>query len=128
MYYLYMEKNFKKNVKWMVFVFFLFVSATINVSMNMTFNEWAWIDFRGFPGGPFAFLQEEQSNVINTVGNSFGICTGFLTDALLVCWEFDGFQLIPLIIFIITDLPSSCCLSDVVCYRDPYFNMDSHDE
>ena len=74
----------------MVYVFLLFVGATVNVSVNMEFNEWTWIDFRGFPGGPLAFLYDEQSNVINTVGNSFGVLSSFLTDALLVCWNSMG--------------------------------------
>lgn len=50
----------------------------------MKFNELAWIDLRGYPGGPLMFLLQEQANPIQIRGNAFAIIIGFLTDALLV--------------------------------------------
>lgn len=89
-YYLIQEKNIKKNAKWLVFIFILFACGTGNIAINMTFNEWAWIDFREYPGGPLQFLLEQQSNVVNTWGNAISTVVGFLTDALLVShdWSF----------------------------------------
>ncbi|PPQ80602.1 hypothetical protein CVT25_001564 [Psilocybe cyanescens] len=83
-YYLIQEKNIKKNAKWLVFIFILFACGTGNIAINMTFNEWAWIDFREYPGGPLQFLLEQQSNVVNTWGNAISTVVGFLTDALLI--------------------------------------------
>jgi len=128
-YYLLQEKDKKKNIKWLVFIFALFVCGTGNISFNMTFNEWAWIDFRAYPGGPLAFLLEQQPNVNNTWGNSFSLIVGLLTDSLLVRFytnlnashEF----------FVLnssrqpTDLSRPCRLSDVVGHRDPNYIRDS---
>lgn len=87
-YYLVQEKNIKKNVKWLLFIFVLFACGTVNISINMTFNEWAWIDFREYPGGPLQFLLEQQSNVVNTWGNAISTVVELLTDALLVSLPF----------------------------------------
>jgi hypothetical protein len=50
----------------------------------MKFNELAWIDLRGYPGGPLAFLLHEQAHPIQIRGNAFTIIINFLSDALLV--------------------------------------------
>uniref|UniRef100_A0A8H7XJQ7 Uncharacterized protein n=1 Tax=Psilocybe cubensis TaxID=181762 RepID=A0A8H7XJQ7_PSICU len=83
-YYLIHEKNLKKNAKWLAFIFALFIGSTVNISINMTFNEWAWIDFRAYPGGPLQFLLEQQSNVINTWGNSISTAVQLLSDGMLI--------------------------------------------
>jgi len=83
-YYLIQERKFKTNVKWLFFIVILFICGTVNISINMRFNELAWIDLRGYPGGPLMFLLQEQAHPIQTCGNAFSIIIGFLTDALLV--------------------------------------------
>ena len=83
-YYLILERRFKTNIKWLFFIVILFICGTVNISANMKFNELAWIDLRGYPGGPLMFLLQEQANPIQIRGNAFAIIIGFLTDALLV--------------------------------------------
>lgn len=83
-YYLIMEKAGKKNLKWLALAVVIFGCGTANISVNMTFNQWAWVDYRAFPGGPLMFLLQEQSHPINVKGNGVSIVIGFLTDALLI--------------------------------------------
>ncbi|KZT01799.1 uncharacterized protein LAESUDRAFT_717278 [Laetiporus sulphureus 93-53] len=81
----YLIKERKKNFwQWLIFVTILFAMATGNICVNIHFNEMAWIDDRNYPGGPLAFLLEEQSNAINTVGNSLSFVATFLADGLLL--------------------------------------------
>ena len=82
-YYLIIEKK-KANVKWLVFISFLFVSGTLNLVFNANFNELAWIDYRNYPGGPLAYIEDQEAIPINTAGNTFGIVTYTLTQLVLV--------------------------------------------
>ncbi|KAI0919667.1 hypothetical protein AcW1_003139 [Taiwanofungus camphoratus] len=82
-YYLVTER--KKNCwKWLAYIAVLFSMATVNICLNMHFSEMAWIDDRDYPGGPLAFLLEQQSDSMNTVGNSVSFVATFLADGLLL--------------------------------------------
>lgn len=88
-YYLVTER--KKNCwKWLAYIAVLFSMATVNICLNMHFSEMAWIDDRDYPGGPLAFLLEQQSDSMNTVGNSVSFVATFLADGLLVCYLFSS--------------------------------------
>ncbi|GBE89273.1 hypothetical protein SCP_1502810 [Sparassis crispa] len=82
-YYLILEKK-KNNWKWLAFVTMLFVLASINICINMHFSELAWIDDRNYPGGPLAFLMQQQALPINTLGNSATLVSTFLADGSLL--------------------------------------------
>ncbi|KAF9524169.1 hypothetical protein CPB83DRAFT_798319 [Crepidotus variabilis] len=83
-YYLFKEKNWERNWRWLAFVLILFGCGTTNISMNMRFNQYAWIDYRQYPGGPLMFLLQQQSAAIQVGGNAVAIIIGFFTDALLI--------------------------------------------
>ncbi|KAI0919681.1 hypothetical protein AcV5_001677 [Taiwanofungus camphoratus] len=70
--------------KWLPVISILFSMATVNICMNIHFNEMAWIDDRNYPGGPLAFLLEQQANPINTAGNSASFIATFLADGILI--------------------------------------------
>ncbi len=82
-YYLIREQK-KSNIKWLVYVSVLFICGTCNLAFNARFNQLAWIDERNYPGGPLAFLLEQQSLPIETAGNALAFFTTFLTNGLLV--------------------------------------------
>ncbi|KIJ44347.1 hypothetical protein M422DRAFT_30489 [Sphaerobolus stellatus SS14] len=82
-YYLIIERK-RSNWKWLLFVFLLFSLGTLNIVFNMHFNEQAWIDDRNYPGGPLAYLLEQQSVPIQTAGNAESILISFMADALLI--------------------------------------------
>lgn len=71
--------------RWMPLIIVLFSMATVNISMNIHFNEMAWIDDRNYPGGPLAFLLEQQASHFNTTGNASAFVATFLADRILVC-------------------------------------------
>ncbi|KAI0362158.1 hypothetical protein OH77DRAFT_1441428 [Trametes cingulata] len=74
----------KSNWPWLLFIFVLFGLGTANLCLNINFNELAWIDDRNYPGGPLAFLLEQQARPSNTAGNSAAIIITFLADGLLL--------------------------------------------
>lgn len=127
LYYLAKERNMMKNAKWAVLVLILFACGSINISINMKFNEMAWIDYRAFPGGPLMFLLQEQAITVNTVGSSFSIIVGFLTDSLLVSVSYLCLVCQTELYYnFLLDLSSSCRLSDVVCNRHSHSNVAVH--
>ncbi|CAL1697306.1 unnamed protein product [Somion occarium] len=82
-YYLVQERK-KGNWRWLSFIALLFALGTINVVMNIHFNELAWIDERNYPGGPLAFILEQQSIKTNIAGNAVSAVVPFLADGLLI--------------------------------------------
>ncbi|EMD34961.1 hypothetical protein CERSUDRAFT_116481 [Gelatoporia subvermispora B] len=82
--YYIIQENKASNAKWFALVCALFASGTINICMNIHFNELTWIDERNYPGGPLAFLLEQQSVWTNTLGNSASLVATFLADGLLI--------------------------------------------
>lgn len=79
-YYLFLEKK-RSNFKWLAFVFVLFAVATVNLRFNAHFNELAWIDERNYPGGPLAFLLEQQALAINIAGNIVSILSALMASS-----------------------------------------------
>ncbi|KZT01789.1 uncharacterized protein LAESUDRAFT_450793 [Laetiporus sulphureus 93-53] len=74
----------RRFLRWMPLIVVLFSMATVNISMNIHFNEMAWIDNRNHPGGPLAFLLEQQASRFNTAGNASAFVATFLADGILV--------------------------------------------
>ena len=62
----------------------LFAFGTINLACSICFNQNAWINDREYPGGPFAYMIEQQSIPLLTLGNCASILASFLADALMV--------------------------------------------
>lgn len=58
--------------------------STINICASINFNQLAWIDERGFSGGPLAFLVTQQNRPVNLAVLATSIITIFLADAFLV--------------------------------------------
>ncbi|KAF9045148.1 hypothetical protein BJ165DRAFT_1475657 [Panaeolus papilionaceus] len=83
-YYLVQERKIKQNWKWILYVTVLFGCGTTNISVNMHFNQLAWVDLRGYPGGPLMFLLQQQSYITQAAGNGVSAVIGFLVDALLI--------------------------------------------
>ncbi|EMD39076.1 hypothetical protein CERSUDRAFT_47914, partial [Gelatoporia subvermispora B] len=85
-YYLIQERN-KQGTKcyaWLTYIVVLSALGTINLAVNIHFNELAWIDERNYPGGPLAFLMQQEAIPVNTVGNVVGIIADFMADSLLL--------------------------------------------
>jgi hypothetical protein len=67
-----------------VFSTWLFLFASLNLVGNALGMQWAYIDNRNFPGGPFAFLGAHGNTVNDTFGNVAGVMVTWTSDALLV--------------------------------------------
>jgi len=50
----------------------------------MRFGQMVWIDNREYPGGPYAYLVQQEGNTLLTAGDAESILVSFLTDGLLV--------------------------------------------
>ncbi|KAL6304345.1 hypothetical protein BKA93DRAFT_288989 [Sparassis latifolia] len=76
------------SLKWLPVACTLFATATTNVFCSFKFNELAWIQQRGYPGGPIAFFAEQQSHPLHVAA------VGSATIALISSYAFmvHGFQ------------------------------------
>lgn len=72
----------------LAFVSVLFIITTVGTGAGMKWAELVWIDNRGFPGGPYAYLLTEFSNPMNILSFASYIVGNFLTDLLLVSSPF----------------------------------------
>jgi hypothetical protein len=62
----------------------LFISGTLCLIMEIYYGQKAWIDLRGFPGGPLGYILNAEAQPINTVGAIFSTIIVLVGDALLV--------------------------------------------
>ncbi|KAJ3773434.1 hypothetical protein FB446DRAFT_787840 [Lentinula raphanica] len=93
-------------IGWLVFNFLLFAMGTINLACSIRYNQNAWVNDREYPGGPYAYLIEQGSIPVMTLGNVASILASFLADALLlyrtaILWNFVWYIVIPPALFYI---------------------------
>jgi len=50
----------------------------------MHFGQMVWIDNRSYPGGPYAYLVQQEGNTLLTAGDAESILVSLLADGLLV--------------------------------------------
>jgi hypothetical protein len=63
----------------------LFLLASLNFVTDAVSAQYAWIDYRNFPGGPAMFFATNQGIAsLNTLGNVAGVAVSWLADAILV--------------------------------------------
>lgn len=67
-----------------IFSTWLFVFATLNLIGNALSEQWAYINYRGIPGGPPEFILSQGDISPNTFGNVAGVMVTWTADALLV--------------------------------------------
>ncbi|EEB86987.1 hypothetical protein MPER_15871, partial [Moniliophthora perniciosa FA553] len=48
------------------------------------YNENAWVTQRGYPGGSFSYLIEQQNHPVLTLGNTASILASFWADGLML--------------------------------------------
>ncbi|KAL0961269.1 hypothetical protein HGRIS_006232 [Hohenbuehelia grisea] len=103
---IYREMTTWRRAGWITFNTVLFVMGTINLACSIHFNESAWVSERNYPNGAFAFLTEQQSRPVLTLGNTASIICSFMADGLLlyrvmVLWDFKWYIIIlPTLFFI----------------------------
>ncbi|KAJ6503872.1 hypothetical protein C8R45DRAFT_924212 [Mycena sanguinolenta] len=91
---------------WLAFNSLQFAFGTINLACSIAFNENAWINDRGYPGGPFSYLVEQGNIPFATLGNVASILASFLSDGMLlyragVLWDFAWYIVLPPALFFI---------------------------
>ncbi|KAG5644541.1 hypothetical protein DXG03_008196 [Asterophora parasitica] len=80
-----------RNIYMGVYTFALFGLGTVFIAMNARNNELAYIDYRGFPGGPVMFTFSRYNKAIVIVPNAAFILANWLADGLLVSSLFLNF-------------------------------------
>ncbi|KAF5381871.1 hypothetical protein D9757_008369 [Collybiopsis confluens] len=93
-------------IGWLVFNTLLFAFGTINMACSIRFNQNAWINDREYPGGPFAYMIEQQAAPVLTLGNTAAVLASCLADALLlyrmaILWDYIWYIVIPPALFYI---------------------------
>ncbi|KZT08377.1 uncharacterized protein LAESUDRAFT_676421 [Laetiporus sulphureus 93-53] len=67
-----------------LFVSASFILGSLTIIFNIRFNELAWIDYRNYPGGPLAFLQQEEYIPEDRVATVAPFLAAALSDGLLI--------------------------------------------
>ena len=83
-YHLLHRKGLRRSWLPVLFVTILFGLGSVNIACNIRFNEFTWIDDRNYPGGPFAYIMEQEQNPLNIAANCAAIIAPFMADGLLV--------------------------------------------
>ncbi|KAF5367780.1 hypothetical protein D9615_010510 [Tricholomella constricta] len=78
------HSGFPRNPSMALYTFVLFSLGTVFVAMNARNSELAYIDYRGFPGGPLAFTFSRYSTAIVVIPNAAFILANWLADGLLL--------------------------------------------
>ncbi|KAK0446607.1 uncharacterized protein EV420DRAFT_898063 [Desarmillaria tabescens] len=76
--------NYKIKMFWIFYVSLLFICATLYAAAGAKINEFAFIDYRLYPGGPSAFEYDYFWLPVNAMGNTFFIIANWLSDAVVV--------------------------------------------
>lgn len=83
----------KKKFVWqtITYVGLLVLLSTIYTACNIHSNEMAWIDERGYPGGPLMYQLEQSYTATTVVANVAAVTITFLADVCMVrlvvdCW------------------------------------------
>ncbi|KAF8880887.1 hypothetical protein BD779DRAFT_1398285, partial [Infundibulicybe gibba] len=92
---------------WLALCATFFIAGTIHLACGIGFNEAAWISERGYPGGPFAFLTQQQGRPITTLESAAYVVVSTLSDGLLlyrvsILWNRKWYIMLPLGLFYIT--------------------------
>ncbi|KAK0438634.1 hypothetical protein EV421DRAFT_1738388 [Armillaria borealis] len=76
----------KKKYVWqsITYVVLLVLLSTIYTACNIHSNEMAWIDERGYPGGPLEYQLEQSNTATIVVANVAAITITFLADSCMV--------------------------------------------
>jgi hypothetical protein len=67
-----------------IYTFLLFSITTVFVALNARTSQLAYIDFRGFPGGPSVYTMSQYGKAIYVICNGAFVLTNWLADGLLV--------------------------------------------
>ncbi|KAF5382519.1 hypothetical protein D9615_003080 [Tricholomella constricta] len=78
------HSGFPRNPSMALYTFVLFSLGTVFVAMNARNSELAYIDYRGFPGGPLAFTFSRYSTAIVVIPNAAFILANWLADGFLL--------------------------------------------
>ncbi|KAG7095435.1 hypothetical protein E1B28_006184 [Marasmius oreades] len=82
--YFLLKRKLPHKLFWLLFNGFLFAFGTINLACGIFYNQNAWVTKREYPGGPFAYLSEQQALSTQTLGNSAAILASFFADGLML--------------------------------------------
>ncbi|KAK1230308.1 hypothetical protein PQX77_006601 [Marasmius sp. AFHP31] len=82
--YFLLKKKMQYKLFWLLFNGFLFAFGTISLACSIYYNENAWVNQREYPGGPLAYLFEQQALPTQTLGNTAAILASFFADGLML--------------------------------------------
>ncbi|KII95584.1 hypothetical protein PLICRDRAFT_26010 [Plicaturopsis crispa FD-325 SS-3] len=84
-YYMLTVARARKNAKvYITYGTVILILLTIDISTNAIFGQLMWIEHRDVPGGPAAYMGENLTLWVNTLGTASGVAVNFMGDALLL--------------------------------------------
>jgi len=80
----YLWKSKRTALFYQAYIFLLFALAAINIACNINYVELTWIDERNYPGGPAAFIQQQEALPVHTLGDAAANAITLLVDGLMI--------------------------------------------
>lgn len=74
----------RRNFFFLVYVWVLFSVGSLLVGSNSLFTQFAFINHRGFPGGPSEYEEEMFSIGVDEIGNVAYVLANWFCDSMLV--------------------------------------------
>ncbi|EJD06440.1 uncharacterized protein FOMMEDRAFT_102223 [Fomitiporia mediterranea MF3/22] len=76
----------RARVSWglVAYITWNFILGTFGIAAEARFNEFTYVDFRNFPGGPNAFVSSQYGDLINMFGTAAYIVLNWSADALVI--------------------------------------------
>ena len=80
------DVNRRRNLFFLLYVCVMFAFGSLFLGSNSKFTQLAFINNRGYPGGPSAYEEQMFSITADEVGNVSYVLSNWLADSLLVCF------------------------------------------
>lgn len=78
------DTSYRRNLFFLLYVCVQFVFGSLFLGSNSKFTQLAFVNYRGFPGGPSAYEEQMFSIGIDEIANVSYVLANWLADSLLV--------------------------------------------
>ncbi|KAH0831410.1 hypothetical protein J3R83DRAFT_14080 [Lanmaoa asiatica] len=78
------DASYRRNLFFLLYVCIQFTFGSLFLGSNSQFTQLAFINYRGFPGGPSAYEKQMFSITVDEIGNVSYVLANWLADSLLV--------------------------------------------
>ncbi|KAF8550233.1 hypothetical protein OG21DRAFT_1446894 [Imleria badia] len=80
----YKQSSRRRNILFLLYVCIMFLFGSLYITSNSLFTQFAFINHRGFPGGPSQYEEVMFSTAVDEIGNVCYVVANWFADSMLV--------------------------------------------